>query len=397
MITGKNKRERIQKQSEPKRTYVIRNHNRFSSSGILQKSTGELNWDDYKMNDKERIRYNTEKYKNTSITQAFADTYPEYKILEHGINLATEIIPKEPKSGDIVLATIKNINKDRTVLEVINLKMDVVCVTNLYKYERFRNNDFEGDGLDVQIVDVKDNKLYVDPLAPLFNKWMNKRLATNDQYLITNPIPPITVYNLHQVSPAGFTGKAKIDAIDALIDEPYEIDVFIPSSQMVLNISADLATEYEGKTVEAFVINYSQPTKFRAGSIICSVKDYKRYLGNMELMRMFNEYCENSAEWKKIKKHKYHGFVTGIINSSKKCGIFVEIPEKNITGMVYLPADELVNYKPFDEVTIHIKEFEEDTIWNASVDQMQHREPFIIEDDCLIDATIKPVFEFIKK
>ena len=52
------------------------------------------------------------------------------------------------------------------------------------------------------------------------------------------------------------------------------------------------------------------------------------------MMSMFNEWCGESDEWKKIAETSYEGKVTGIINSSKKCGVFVEIPSLMITGMI---------------------------------------------------------------
>ena len=93
-------------------------------------------------------------------------------------------------------------------------------------------------------------------------------------------------------------------------------------------------------------------------------------------------------------KEVFDGTVTGIINSSKKCGVFVDIPELNITGMVQCKPSEIFNYKPGDELMVGIEGFEEETFYNKDVQQVQHLDPYIITEGCLEKCNLKPVLRF---
>jgi hypothetical protein len=106
---------------------------------------------------------------------------------------------------------------------------------------------------------------------------------------------------------------------------------------------------------------------------------------------MFNSWCDGTEYWKIIENTTYDGKVTGIINSSKKCGIFVEIPSMNITGLVSAKPEELVNYKPHSDIKIKISGFDEETYYNQTVNQLQHVEPYIINDGVLVKCNLKPI------
>jgi hypothetical protein len=94
-------------------------------------------------------------------------------------------------------------------------------------------------------------------------------------------------------------------------------------------------------------------------------------------------------------KSTFTGIVTGVINSSKKCGVFVEIPQHHITGMVAMKPEELVNYKPGQEIIVKITGFEEEMVWNKVVQQMQHAIPYVIEDNKLKECSLKPILELV--
>ena len=90
---------------------------------------------------------------------------------------------------------------------------------------------------------------------------------------------------------------------------------------------------------------------------------------------------------------KFEGVVTGIINSSQKCGVFVEVPELEITGMVNISADRLSEYHPGDNIEISIEGFDEKMVYNEAVNQMQHAAPFEIVDGALKTVNVKPVLK----
>ena len=86
--------------------------------------------------------------------------------------------------------------------------------------------------------------------------------------------------------------------------------------------------------------------------------------------------------------------MTGIINSSKKCGVFIEIPALNVTGMVSTKPEDLVNYKPRDEVKVKLTGFDEEMFFNQGVGQMQHVDPYVITDGKLEKCNLKPILQF---
>ena len=349
------------------------------------------------MSDRERIKRNTEAYASMTVSEAFSLAYPEeviYTPAPEGHTWLSDLIPADLKSGDRVRARLKSVTKDRTVLEVVNSKAEVRSVTNLWLWPRFRQWAQEGGEemyLEVQVTEVKDGKVNVDPLAPIFEDWVNKILQKGAQRKWGYFDGTVTVHDLHQASPAGFTGWTSIRPLEEFLGGEYRMDVFIPSSHMILNISKDLS-EFEGSFTEAFVLNYSAPTKWRPASLVCSRKDWLRHLGDQAMIEMFREWCEGSQLWKQEESLKRDGMVTGIINSSKKCGVFVEIPQLCLTGMIPLPPEKLVEFAPFQEVKVSISKFEEDVQWNGFADQMQHNPPYVIEDGLLKEVNIKPVF-----
>lgn len=186
-----------------------------------------------------------------------------------------------------------------------------------------------------------------------------------------------------------------IPSISNWVGEDYTIEAFIPGSQIVLNIADDFE-EFVGKEVEAFVVNYIPKPGFDGKmSLICSAKEYIKYQGEKNMINAFKDWCEGNEEWKAFEETSYAGKVTGIINSSKKCGVFVEIPELKITGMVSCNPSELVNYKPKDEVRVRITGFDEEMYFNQQAQQMQHVDPYVIKDGALEKCNLKPILRLV--
>jgi exoribonuclease R len=109
---------------------------------------------------------------------------------------------------------------------------------------------------------------------------------------------------------------------------------------------------------------------------------------------LFKAYTEDNDEWKKNLETRRKGLVTGVINTAKKCGVFVELPELNITGLVSLKSDELVNYKPGDEVDVRIVSFDEIRYYDKDYDQVRHAIPYVITDNLVKECNLKPVLQF---
>lgn len=352
------------------------------------KSTMDYEWPAFKT-DKERIKYFSKYYKDVSIIEAFEDiSGKKYNISKEKPILDT---PQELQVGQIIPLNIISITKNGVVFDNVSFKQNVVSGVNLYKYEKFRQF-LPTFPINVKVISILKDKVIVDPLAPLMDTWLQNILKdTNIQKNIKQP-KTIKVKDL-KLTRGGFMGKAVIPDISDFIGEEYSIDAFIPGSQIVLNIENDFE-KWNGKTVDAFITNYiNKPNDPSQMSLICSVKEYLKFLGEMKTIEIFNNWCEENEVWNKISKTVWNGKVTGIINSSKKCGVFVEISEINMTGMIPMKPDELVNYKPQDSIDVMIDKFEEDAFFNQILQQMQHNEPYKIENGVLKEVNVKPIFK----
>ena len=338
--------------------------------------------------DSERIKIYSKRYKNMSIVEAFEHAY--------GISIGQvkEVVndtPSELKVGDEIMLNILSITKNHVEFDVGNYKAQMMSSVNLHKFERFKHN-LPTDPIKVLVMDIQKDRVTVDPLAPVVNDFLNPILRDkNVQKVIGNP-QSVRVKNL-QLTKGGFTGKAVLPSVSKFVGEEYTVDVFIPGSQIVLNIT-DNFEQFVGKEVDAFIINYMTKPGSNALSLVASAKELIKFRGECKLIEMFKAWCEESEEWNKIQNTSYKGRVTGVINSSKKCGVFVEIPGLDMTGLVPAEPDQLVNYKTDSEVFVKVTGFDEEKKWNSMTKQMEHIDPYIIEDGCLVRCNLKPVLTF---
>lgn len=352
------------------------------------KQITEMEWPEFKR-DKDRIRFNSQRYANVSITEAFAQAYGMK------LNVQSEIaneVPKELRIGDVVKAKILSIAKNRVEFDTTNLKANLYSSANLYKYERFKKF-LPLDPIEVRVTNIVRDRVVVDPFAVMLDSYINPKVAEPWIQKAMDGAKPIKVKNL-QLSRGGFIGQAVIPNVSDFVGEDYTVEAFIPGSQIVLNIT-DNFEQFIGKEVEAFIVNYiPKPGADNKMSLICSAKEVIKFRGEKNMIEMFKAWTESNEDWNRIEETAFEGKVTGIINSSKKCGVFVEIPELNITGMVSAKPEELVNYKPKDVVNVKIAGFEEELFFNQGVGQMQHVEPYVITRGALEKCNLKPVLKF---
>lgn len=346
-------------------------------------------WPEYD-DDKQRIKANTKKYANVSIVEAFE--------MEYGIKInSTEnanLTPIEPKVGDIIRLNITRVSKNKVDFECMNIKSPIMSTVNLYKYERFKHPlPVGGIFQDCRVINVSKDRIDVDPISVMMDDWLNNVIKNpNIQKVMNQDCTPIKVRNLKLVS-GGFLGDAVVPSISKFVGEDYTVDAFIPGSQIVLNITDDFE-KFIGEEVNTFVLNCIQRPGSTGKSLICSAKEYIKFQGEKNLIKMFGDWCEENEAWNKVKNKTYKGIVTGVINSSKKCGVFVEIPSLKITGMVPTKPNELVQYKPQSPVNIQISTFDEETFYDPVFKQKRHVEPYVIKDGYLDKCNIKPVLKF---
>ena len=345
----------------------------------------KFQWPEF-ASDSERIKIYSARFKNKSVTEAFQEVYG---VDLTGASEKANETPREYKVGDIIKTRLDNVAKDSVTFADVNYKGTVLCSANLYKYRKLRGGSPEA--VNAVVTDVKKDRITLDPIKPMTEEWINNTVASPVLQNVLGDPRTIKVRNL-QLTAGGFTGKAVIPSTSGFVGEEYTVDAFIPGSQIVLNITDDFE-QFIGKDVDAFVLNYIQ--KGDGMSLICSVKAYLTFLGHERLIEMFNRWCEDSPKWEKYSKAVHGGVVTGVINSSKKCGVFVEVPDLNITGMVKVAPEELVNYKPGLDVAVRLSSFDEETFYNKEVGQVQHVDPYIIEDGVLMKCNLKPILVFV--
>lgn len=360
----------------------------------------EFDWSQFQYaSESERIKAYSHKYKDASIVDAFNDVYG---LKGKNVLVSDETIestPREYNIGDVFDVRISSISKNHVVFSGASLKTEMVSNTNLYKWEKFKHY-LPTDPIKVKVVDIDKRgggKVVVDPIIPLIDEWLAP-IAKNPRSQQVIGAPKIVKVKDLRIVSGGFTGDAVVPSVSEFIGEDYTVPTFIPGSQIVLNIADDFKS-FEGKTVDTFVssFNYRMTGSKPSISLVCSAKNYLRFLGSLNIIGIFDSWCDDGEEWQKIKDNVYEGTVTGVLNSSRKCGVFVEIPSLFITGMIPTDPASLVNYKPKDKVSVCIKSIEEDMYYNQAAGQFQHNDPYVIEDGVLLKCNIKPVLELVEE
>jgi ribosomal protein S1 len=248
--------------------------------------------------------------------------------------------------------------------------------------------------IDVKVVSIDKirQSITIDVLQPLFENWINSIVADKTiQYNVKAP-KVVSVSDL-KLSNGGFIGKALVPAVSDFIGEPYYVDAFIPGSQIVLNIESDFS-RWNGATVDTFVAGYTtRPGSVNQMSLICSRKSLLNFAGNLTKIELYGDYCTNGKKWKSFTKSTFTGNITGVINSAKKCGVFVELPIFNITGMINVEPERLVEFKAGEEIAVRITDFEKMVEYDPTTGNLVHQEPYKVVDGCLKSCILKPVFE----
>lgn len=347
-----------------------------------QVSTLDFEWPEF-TKERDRIHANTERNKDKPIPEIFGVKVAVNKVSSYDTL-------RELKVGDFIDVVVQNITDDNVVFETVTTKQIVQSSVNLKKYLKLRfMTPFEAKAV---VTKADRETAYIDILKPIYEKWLTNTLEepTNQRSMSD---PKIVRVNNLQLTRGGFVGQAVIPAVSEYVGQDYTVDAFIPGSQIVLNIE-DNFEKWNGQSVDTFVTNYmSKPGKKNEMSLVCSRKEVLKFIGDKNIMNMFNNYCEDNAVRKEQNNTVYDGVVTGIINSSKKCGVFVEVPVLSITGMVEMDADQLVNYKPQDKLKVKIGGFEENTYYDNISGQVRHDAPYEIENDVLKECNIKPILK----
>ena len=330
-------------------------------------------------NDKERIRYMKDNYGHLSLAEQFAVFYGEE--VSNTVKKNKRINnPVNIEIGGSYKGIVTEISKNGIVFDVAGVKEEVIskenfsdCMDAVQNYLLNHENE-----LLFTVTEKKDNKYYVSVLEGYYRSWQKQ---------IEKAIEQRAAINVHidSLVRGGYMCHTDIWTISELTGKTYTSAVFIPGSNIVLNIENDFE-RWLGKDVQAVPQKF---TKFRSfgrpteNSLMASRKMVLKILGMKNMYEIYTRAKLGERPDVKYVPEVFTGKVTGIINSNKKTGIFIEIEDKYITGLMPVDEANLLNYKPGDTVQVYIQEFE----------CIEGKEPFFIDRKNIIKAcNLRPVF-----
>lgn len=341
-------------------------------------------------NERERIKIFSEQFKDLTIVEAFARNYKEAAKLNK--DLGNEL-PLAVAVGSLLNLRFNSISKAGVVFDAGVHKESFITRNNLARFDKLTNHTPK-EPVQCRVVEIGKNDVIVDVFGPMMDEFILPRANEPwTQNLIQNYVP-VKVKNLKLVR-GGYIGQAVIPNVSEFVGEEFVIPAFVPGSQIVQN-TTDNFEQFEGQDIETFITSYSA-TPHRGLSLVCSAKNLIKHRGNLRLKELHAQWCEQEEAWKKLSETVYAGKVTGVINSSKKCGAFVEIPELEITGMIQLKPEELVNFPAGQQIKVKLTNFDEDMFYNAAAGQYQHLPAFEIERGAIKRINIKPVLELVSE
>lgn len=328
------------------------------------------------------IEINSQKYKYNELAEVF-DEYYDLHIDDRPIHPSYE--PSSLELGSIVNFCIMDVSKHETILSRDGVKERIICNTNLHQYPNFQS-DAAGQYIRCKVISRTRDSVIVDPIAVLVDEWLAAHTTNlRDQYDMDCD-NWIDVSRLRLIR-GGYIGDVYIDTVSEFCGKDMYMEAFIPGSQIVLNIEYDF-DRWVGQSVRAFITNYTNRPRSNDKILICSPKERLKHIGSVNIIRLFNSWCEDSDLWNSYKDKVFDGVVTGVIHSANKCGAFVEIPELSITSMIPCTPDKLSStFIRGSKVQVCIDSFEEPRKWNGI--QYEHLQPYDIRNGILYKNNIR--------
>jgi len=307
-------------------------------------------------NDKERLAYMKHAYRNVSLAKAFSIYY--------GTELSAEL--KNDKYinqvntvnlGETYAGTVKEITTTYITFDLPGVKEEIICkdnfsscIDNIQAYLLSHNNK-----LLFEVREKKDNRYFVSVINAYYNNWVNtinKAIQHEDGIKV----------HIDSLVQGGYLCHTPITPLNNLTGRNYTHSVFIPGSHIVLNIEHDFE-KWIGQDVvivpQKFVdFRKNYKTGETENSLVGSRKKVLQIMGMNNLVEMYNKYILSTKENVTYTPEVYEGVVTGIINAQKKQGVFIELEDKFITGLLPMESYDLLDYKPGDKVKVTIDKFE---------------------------------------
>jgi ribosomal protein S1 len=336
-------------------------------------------------NEKERIKYMSKAYKNMSIAKSFSIFY--------GVELSQET--KQNKSintinnievGNVYTGTVKTFTKNEITFDIPGVKEEIVCRENFSTcMENVQQYLLENDNkLLFEVREKQRGSYVVSVINAYYRAWVNiieKSMVQEDGIKV----------HIDELVKGGYLCHTNIWTLEKLTGKPYTSSVFIPGSHIVLNIEHDFE-KWLGQDVIIVPQKFVEYRKdLKTGLTERSlVGSRKRVLQLEGITHMYNIWEETQTRAKlaemsntEVTPVVYDGTVTGIINSNKKTGIFIELDGKYITGLMPMEPEDLLDYRPGDVVKVVITEFE----------VQEGKEPFVTnKKKHIVKCNVRPVF-----
>lgn len=331
------------------------------------------------ISDKEQIKLRTKKYKDCSIEEAFAQEYGlKLKKRRSQTNISTK-----PTKNSLIDVQIVEHEDGKVELFAEGIKEPIIATTRNFPYFKHGYGTMKG-----LVVETTDDYIKVDVIEPIIEKWIQEHLYQENNQPI---VPKVVVVRDLKMVKGGFIGKATINELVHLSNKA-NIEVFVPGSQIGLN-QYPIYQEFEGKTVECLLTSTTYYGDQRV--FIASNKEFLKLLGKMNLIDMFKEWCATET-WHKSKYNKeYEAITSGTLYTMKVCGVFVEVPELSLIGMINMPREHHKNYQTRKNIKVKLKMIEEPIEKDVLTGETKHLVPYLIEDGVLKSISIRPIFELV--
>ena len=221
-----------QKSKKSEKFYIINNVFKFSKPEVHYNvashligtggeglGAGNFLWPEYK-SEKERIKWNTTKYADHTIVEAFEE---EYRTPIKVDNVSIESTPSELHIGDIINVSILEVSKRSVVFDTRNIKDNIYSAVDLSKYERFKNPAYCSPIRDIEakITNITKAGVKIDVIEPMIESYVMRNV--NKPWLqkeIGNP-HTVRVRNL-QLTKGGFLGKVALPNVSNFLGEPFK-------------------------------------------------------------------------------------------------------------------------------------------------------------------------------
>ena len=232
-----------------------------------------------------------------------------------------------------------------------------------------------------EVREKRNGKYYVSVINAYYKIW---------QQLIERCIASETPINVHidDLVRGGYFCHTDIWPINELTGKNYTSSVFIPGSLIVLNIESDF-NKWIGKDVDIIPQKFTHYRPVGApaeNSLVGSRKRLLQLEGFKNIHEIYTRMKLATIPGANYTPEVFEGTVTGIINSSKKTGVFVELDNKYITGLLPLNSESLYGFHPGDKIKVTVKE------WECQPD----KEPFVFDKkntSQVYKCHLRPVFE----